>query len=302
MGTWGHWPTLPEPSSINGSPRTPKGPDHKAPFISRPTDPGIVGGGMGGSLKVVHGYTCGRTRVAAGDLTLQEGLGHSCPLWFLQCHVGLCVPCKGSGSGHGLGDCHEPPTQGPVTVSSQAGGQSCGWACGEHSGQVLSVRGHLVEDRGLRPHCPTPRAGGPFPTSPCFPPSLRLLPRPLPFSTTSWTRHQGSAQPPALPGPGRAQLSKTSTWEAWEGDHRQLGRGFLVLERKKDLENVFSWFISYLPPRVVVECGEWGVCALGHLQAGFVFAVGTMGVVVQVEAPKCQPHFCPQPLYYLDQC
>ena len=94
LGTWGHWPTLPEPSSINGSPRTPKGPDLKALFISRLTDPGIVGGGMGGSLKVVHGCTCGRTRVAAGDLTLQVGLGHSCPLWFLQCHVGLCVPLQ----------------------------------------------------------------------------------------------------------------------------------------------------------------------------------------------------------------
>ena len=156
--------------------------------------------------------------------------------WVTPAHCGFssatwaCVfLCKGSGSGRGLGDCHEPPTQGPVTVSSQAGGQSYGWACGEHSGQVLSVRGHLVEDRGLCPHCPTPRAGGPFPTSPCFPPSLRLLPRPLPFSTTSWTRHQGSAQPPALPGSGRAQLSKTSTWEAWEGDCRQLGSGFLVL-------------------------------------------------------------------------
>ena len=116
LGTWGHWPALPEPYYINGSPQTPRGLDPKAPSISRLTDPGIVGGGMGGSRKVVHGCTCGRTRVAAADLALQEGLGHSYPLWFSQCQVGLCVPCKGSDSGHGPGDRHEPPTQGPVTV------------------------------------------------------------------------------------------------------------------------------------------------------------------------------------------
>ena len=110
LGTWGHWPTLPVPSSINGSPQTPGGLDPKAPSISRLTDPGIVGGGMGGSLKVVYRCTCGRTRVAAADLVLQEGLGHSCPLWFFQCQVGLCVPCKGSDSGHGPGDRHKPPT------------------------------------------------------------------------------------------------------------------------------------------------------------------------------------------------
>ena len=109
---------------------------------------------------------------------------------------------------------------------------------------------------------------------------------------TSWNQAPVIGPAPALPGPGRAQLSKTSTWEAWEGGCGQLGSGFLVLESKKDLENVFSWFISYLPPRVVVECGEWGFRALGHLQAGFVFAVGTVEVVVQVEAPVCQPHFC----------
>lgn len=130
---------------------------------------------MGGGLKVVHGCTCGRTCVAAGDLALQEGLGHSCPLWFFQCHVGLYVPCKGSGSGHGLGDRHKPPTQGPVTVSSQAGGQSCGWACGEHGGQVLSVRGAPGGGQGSASPLPNSKSGWSFlhqPLPPALPPSL----------------------------------------------------------------------------------------------------------------------------------
>lgn len=164
-------PTLPEPSSIYGSPRTPRGRDPKALFISRLTDPG-VGGGMGGGLKVVHGCTCGRTCVA-GDLALRKRLGHSCPLWFFQCHVGLYVPCKGSGSGHGLGDRHKPPTRAPSCVLP--GRWSVLWlGLVENGGQVLVSRGTWWRTGSPSP-LPNSKSGWSFlhqPLPPALPPSL----------------------------------------------------------------------------------------------------------------------------------
>lgn len=178
-----------------------------------------------------------------------------------------CIPAKAPGSGHRQGDCHEPPQPRALRCSLP---RRWPWPCWEQCQPALAIvdglkcqaRRHFTVGQGSA--SPLLRAPGaspvglpsqgassvpPIPTP--FPglagPFARLLTVPEPGSHRRpgpqhcWCQEGSCCSRPALGGPGG-------------GCCGQLGSRFLVdwFGRGKRILRMFSsWFIRYLPPKVV---------------------------------------------------